>query len=231
MRPMKQLTKGIWAIDGLKMGRSYLIEDRDQLTLIDTSSPVVDNKIVAAIESIGRRLDELRTIIATHYHFDHTGNAAALRERSRAVLCAHRDDAPYIDGRRPWGTGRPNPMARFENMIAPAPYALTLDRELVEGDVLPVAGGLEVFHAPGHTPGSIALYAKERGVLFCGDMFMNVFGLQLPPANSTHDMAQVKHSIARLSQLDFDHALPGHGAPVLSRASEKLRQWSRKWLS
>jgi glyoxylase-like metal-dependent hydrolase (beta-lactamase superfamily II) len=227
---MKQLTKGIWAIDGLKMGRSYLIEDRDELTLIDTSSPVVDDRIVAAIESIGRRVDELRTIVATHYHFDHTGNAGALREHSGAAVMAHAEDAAYIEGRTPWGTGRPNPLARFEHFVAPEPYALTLDRQLVEGDVLPAAGGLEVFHAPGHTPGSIALYAKERGVLFCGDMFMNVFGLQLPPANSTHDMAAVKHSIMRLSQLDFDHALPGHGAPVLSRASEKLRQWSLKWL-
>jgi glyoxylase-like metal-dependent hydrolase (beta-lactamase superfamily II) len=212
------------------MGRSYLIEDRDQLTLIDTSSPMAHGKIVAAIEGIGRRVDEVRTIVGTHYHWDHTGNADALRERSGAAFCAHPEDAPYIDGRMPWGTGRPNPMARFEGMIAPAPYALTLDRELFEGDVLPVAGGLEVFHAPGHTPGSIALYAKERDVLFCGDMFMNVFGLQLPPANSTHDMMQAKRTIARLAQLDFDHALPGHGAPLLSRASEKLRAWSRKWL-
>jgi glyoxylase-like metal-dependent hydrolase (beta-lactamase superfamily II) len=227
---MKQITKGIWAIDGLKMGRAYLIEDRDQLTLIDTSSPVVDGKIVAAIEGIGRRIAELRTIIVTHYHFDHTGNAGALREASGAAICAHPADVPYIDGRTPWGTGRPNPMARFEGIVAPAPFALSIDKQIVEGDVLPSGGGLEVFHASGHTPGSIALYAKEHGVLFCGDMFMNVFGLQLPPANSTHDMAAVKHSIMRLSQLEFDHALPGHGAPVLSRASEKLRQWSRKWL-
>jgi glyoxylase-like metal-dependent hydrolase (beta-lactamase superfamily II) len=121
-------------------------------------------------------------------------------------------------------------MERFERMVAPEPFALSIDKPLVEGDVLSIGGGLEVFHAPGHTPGQIALYAKEHGVLFSGDMFMNVFGLQLPPANSTHDMEQARRSIMRLSQLDFDHALPGHGAPVLSRASEKLRQWARKWL-
>ena len=62
MRRMKKITKGIWAIDDLKsswgrplMGRSYLIEDRDELTLIDTSQPSEDATIVAAIEGIGRR--------------------------------------------------------------------------------------------------------------------------------------------------------------------------------
>ena len=227
---MKQITRGIWAIDGLKTGRSYLIEDRDGLTLIDTSSPDVAGRIIAAIEKIGRRPEELRTIVATHYHFDHTGNVAALRERTGATFCAHPDDAPYIDGRTPWGTGRPNPLARFEHLIAPAPFALKVDRELRDGDVVNAAGGLQVIHAPGHTPGHIALYAKEHRVLFSGDAFGNHLGLMLPISMSTHDMAQAKQSIARLAQLDFDHALPGHGQPLLSRANEKLAQWSRRWL-
>jgi glyoxylase-like metal-dependent hydrolase (beta-lactamase superfamily II) len=227
---MRQITKGIWAIDGLKMGRAYLIEERDQLTLVDTSSPTAAESIVRAIESIGHRVEDLRTIVATHYHYDHTGNAAALRERSGAIFCAHADDAPYIDGRLPWGTGRPHPLDGLMSRLAPAPFAISVDRELDEGDVLPIAGGLEVLHAPGHTPGQIALYSQKLGVLFAGDAFMNAFGLQLPPEASTHDMERARWTVRRLTQLDFDHALPGHGGPVLSRASEKLRQWAAKWL-
>ena len=83
---MKQITRGIWAIEGLKTGRSYLIEGRDGLTLVDTSSPDAAGRIIAAIEKIGRRPEELRTIVATHYHFDHTGNVASLRERTGATF-------------------------------------------------------------------------------------------------------------------------------------------------
>jgi glyoxylase-like metal-dependent hydrolase (beta-lactamase superfamily II) len=121
-------------------------------------------------------------------------------------------------------------LARFEHFTAPAPFALKVDRELRDGDIVDAAGGLQVIHAPGHTPGHIALYAKEHRVLFSGDAFGNYLGLMLPISMSTHDMAQAKRSIARLAQLDFDHALPGHGQPLLSRANEKLSQWSRRWL-
>jgi glyoxylase-like metal-dependent hydrolase (beta-lactamase superfamily II) len=96
--------------------------------------------------------------------------------------------------------------------------------------MIDAAGGLQVIHAPGHTPGHIALYAKERSTLFAGDAFFNTLGLNLPVPMSSHDMTQAKASIRRLSQLHFEHALPGHGAPVLSRASEKLGEWSQRWL-
>jgi glyoxylase-like metal-dependent hydrolase (beta-lactamase superfamily II) len=121
-------------------------------------------------------------------------------------------------------------MDRFEHLVSPPPFALSIDRELVDGDVLPAAAGLEVIHAPGHTPGHIALYSRERRVMFSGDAFGNHLGLMLPISISTHDMPQAKRTIARLAQFDFDHALPGHGQPLLSRANEKLAQWSRKWL-
>lgn len=228
---MKQIVKGVYALEGLKLGRSYLIEDRDGLTLVDSSSPGAAERIVRAIESIGRKPEELRAIIATHYHFDHTGNVAALRERTGATFCAHVDDAPYIEGGTPWGTGRKHPLDRFERRFAPAPFSLAVDRELRDGDTLDAAGGLQVIHAPGHTPGQIALHAKERGVLFSADAFGNYLGLMLPNGSSTHDMGQAKRTIANLAQLNFEHALPGHGAPVLSRASEKLRAWVGKWLS
>jgi glyoxylase-like metal-dependent hydrolase (beta-lactamase superfamily II) len=229
---MRQIVPGIWAIDGLKMGRSYLIADREGLTLIDSSSPDVAERIIAAIESIGRKPEELRTIVATHYHFDHTGNAGALRERTGAKIIAHADDKPYIEGEKPWGTERrENAWERLgERMLGHPHYTLPLDDVVREGDVIPAAGGLRVIHGPGHTPGEIALLAAEHRVLFAGDTFMNIVGLRLPAGGSTHDMAQAKQTIGRLAELDFDHALPGHGAPVLSRASEKLRMWAQKWV-
>lgn len=226
---MKAIARGIYGIDGLKMGRAYIVEDHDGLTLIDTSSPSALNGILGAITALGRRVDDLRTIVATHYHFDHTGNVAALRERSGAAFCAHEADVPYIDGRTPWGKGgEPGALTR---MMSPEPYALTVDRVLRDGDTIDAAGGLTVVHAPGHTPGNIALYARGRSVLFGGDAFMNLLGLQLPPGASTHDMDEAKRTVRKLAALPFDLALPGHGGPIISRASEKLGEWSRRWFA
>lgn len=226
---MDPIAPGVYAIPGLKMGRSYLVEGDGGLALIDTSTGDVSGRIVEAIAAIGHRVDDLRAIVATHYHHDHTGNAARLIERSGAHLCVHEDDVPYVDGTTPWQSMR-RPWS-FLDRFSPAPYRLKVDQVLRDGDALPYAGGLRVVHAPGHTPGHIALHAPERGVLFAGDAIMNTLGLRLPMSMSSHDMDQARVSIARLADLEFDVALPGHGAPILGRASEKVRAWARGWLA
>jgi glyoxylase-like metal-dependent hydrolase (beta-lactamase superfamily II) len=225
---MDPIAPGVYAIPGLKMGRSYLVEGDGGLALIDTSTSDVSGRILDAIAAMGRRPDDLRAIVATHYHHDHTGNAAALVERTGARLCVHEDDVPYVDGTTPW-----QPLRRpwsFLDRFGPVPYRLKVDEVLRDGDVLPYAGGLRVVHAPGHTPGHIALHAPERGVLFVGDAIMNALGLRLPMSMSSHDMDQARTSIPRLAGLEYDIALPGHGAPILGRASEKVRAWARGWL-
>ena len=225
---MDPIAPGIYTIPGLKMGRSYLVEGDGGLALVDTSTSDVAARILDAIAAVGRRPDELRAIVATHYHYDHTGNAAALIERTGARLFVHEDEVPYVDGTMPWMEMH-RPWA-FLDRFGPAPYGLKVDQVLRDGDVLPYAGGLRVIHAPGHTPGHIALHARERGALFAGDALMNTLGLRLPMSMSSHDMNQARASAARLSELEYDIALPGHGAPILGRASEKVRAWARGWL-
>ena len=227
-RRMDQVAPGIYALGGLKMGRSYIVEGDDGIALIDSSSAGVSGRILSAIAATGHRPEDLRAIVATHYHHDHTGNVAALVERTGAQLFVHALDVPYVDGRSPWMPTRPP--FQIVDRFGPKEYSLKVDRVLHEGDVLPFGGGLEVLHAPGHTPGHIALYAKQRRVLFAGDALMNVLGLRLPMSISTHDMAAARTSAKRIAALDYDVALPGHGAPILSQASEKIAAWTEKWL-
>jgi len=226
---LREIVSGVFAISGLKMGRSYLIQgERAEVALIDTSSHDVSERLLAAIEEAGHRPEDLRLIVATHYHLDHTGNAGALRERTGAELCVHADDVPYVDGTTPWMRMRA-PFG-FLDRFAPKPYALNVDRVLRDGDELPFAGGLRVIHAPGHTPGHIALYSRAHRALFTGDALMNAWGLRLPLAMSSHDMGQARRTVGQLAQLEFEVALPGHGAPIIGRASEKIGAWARAWV-
>jgi glyoxylase-like metal-dependent hydrolase (beta-lactamase superfamily II) len=225
---MREVAEGIHTIDGLKQGRAYLIDDGGTLSLIDTSTTTAAARIFEAIASLGRRPEDLRTIIATHYHYDHTGNVATLVERTGAQFLAHIDDAPYIDGRKPW---RHLDIGPFDMTVPESRYyTLKLDRELRTGDVLPIAGGLEVIHTPGHTPGSISLYAREHSALFTGDAIGNWLGLRLPIPMPSHDMDEARRSVHKLAALTYDVALPGHGNPIMSRASEKIGEWARKWV-
>ena len=225
---MDEIAPGIFALSGLKMGRSYLVEGEGGVALVDTSTANASERIVASIEQAGHRVEDLHTIVATHYHYDHTGNAATLIERSGAQLCLHADDAPYVDGRLPWRAAQ-SPFHILDKM-GPKPFNLRVDRILHDGDVLPFAGGVQVIHAPGHTPGHIALYSQERRVLFAGDALMNTAGLHLPLSMSSHDMDAARASVRRLAELDFDIALPGHGTPIIGRANEKIADWAKAWL-
>lgn len=226
---LREIVPGVFAISGLKTGRSYLVEGEGRdIALIDTSTGDVSARILAAIEEAGHRPEDLRLIVATHYHLDHTGNAGALRERTGAELCVHADDVPYVDGTTPWMRMRA-PFGFLDRMAA-KPYALRVDRVLRDGDELPFGGSVRVVHAPGHTPGHIALHSASHRALFTGDALMNAWGLRLPMSMSTHDMGEARRSVRRLAKLEFEVALPGHGAPIIGRASEKIGAWARAWV-
>ncbi len=223
-----EVAPGIFAIRGLRGGRAYIFEDAGTLTLVDSSTGGVADRIIEAIDEIGARPEDLRTIVATHYHHDHTGNVGALIERTGAAFCVHADDEPYVDGRQRWMPMRG--AFSFAERFAPKQYALPVDRTLRNGDTIEHAGDLRVIHAPGHTPGHIALYSQRRSVLFAGDALMNTLGLRLPLAMSSHDMEMAKESARRLADLEYGVALPGHGSPILSEASAKVAEWADTWL-
>jgi glyoxylase-like metal-dependent hydrolase (beta-lactamase superfamily II) len=146
------------------------------LTLIDTGTPGSAAAILQAIESIGHRPEDVREIVLTHFHADHTGSAAELAQRTGATVMAHRADAAVIRWLQP---PAPPDLTELERPLAamlfgdpstlprPQPAAVHVDREVDDGDL--TAGGGAIVAVPGHTPGSIALLVPHLGVLCTGD--------------------------------------------------------------
>jgi glyoxylase-like metal-dependent hydrolase (beta-lactamase superfamily II) len=89
--------------------------------------------------------------------------------------------------------------------------------------VLPVLGGLRVVHTPGHTPGSICLYAERLRLLFTGDVLQVIRGsLTYASAFFSHDHAGARASVERLAALDVDMIALSHYPPWTEDAGGAL---------
>jgi len=179
-------------------------------------------KIVEYIKSLGRDPCEVECIVLTHADFDHSGSAAELKEMTGSEVAIQEGDAlrfSRVMGLKKMGgifTPLLKVMSRIMNFQASKP-----DITLREGDKI---GDLKVIHTPGHTEGSICLY-KPGELIFVGDVLKsNKNGsLELPWRMVTLDMVKAKESLRKISQLQFNILLPGHGRPVLQDAQEKVR--------
>ena len=102
---------------------------------------------------------------------------------------------------------------------------------LQEGDLHVGNWDLQVIHTPGHSPGSICLYWPETKVLITGDVVFNqgVGRTDLPGG----DGGKLKESINRISRLEADYLLTGHGDIVSGRELVKtnFEEIKRVWFA
>ncbi len=136
---LKSLGEGFWSIEE-SFVRSYLLLGKDEGLLIDCGySRSGFDDAVRQITALPIRL------VLTHADHDHTGSFDFYEP-----FMMHPDEISY---------------AKLQGMKWNIPFLPVRD-----GDTIDVAGrSLEVFHLPGHTPGSIVLFDAKQGHLFSGD--------------------------------------------------------------
>ena len=154
----------------------------------------------------------VKHVLLTHLHIDHITSARWLADQTGADVCGSALDASL-------GLELPEQVAHFHLNIQVEP--LKLDRELVDGDTIPLGDELiQVLHVPGHSPGGLAFYLPESALLISGDTIFNgsvgrtdLFG---------GDMAQLLNSIReKIFPLPDETVIAsGHG-PTTTIADEK----------
>ena len=163
----------------------------------------------------GLDLKQLRRIVITHSHLDHTGSLAALKQASGARVLAHEQEVPFLAQTRrlprPAGLG-----GFFFHLVQPlfrSPPA-QVDQALRDGEVISGAG-LRVLHTPGHTPGHICLYHAGLRALFTGDALVNREGkIAGPVPFFSADIGQARASLRRLLNLEVETIYFAHGETV-----------------
>ncbi len=190
--------------------------------LIDTGYPDRGQGVHAGLQALGRSIADVRHIIVTHHHVDHAGNVAVLQAQSGAQVWMHPFDAEQVEqGRalRPSAHCTPgwfNWLAfTLVKWLIPATITpAAVDQMVNDNDVIPVAGGLQVIHIPGHSAGQIALYWPAQHVLFIADALMHRGnGLQLPIV--LEDETAAVNSLVRLERYPFTTLCFGHGPALV----------------
>lgn len=207
---------------------AFAVKGEDgQVTLVDCGLKRAPRRIAAALRTFDSHPSEVTRIVLTHAHADHAGGLARMRGMTGAAVATHEREAAYVrQGRVPardrqtWG-GRL--LTRMPGGFAPT----EVSEEFVDGDLLPVGGGMLVVHTPGHTPGHVSLLHKPTGVLLTGDSIFNVRRLRWPPALFCTDFSLTRQTAWRLAELDYEVAAFTHGPEVRHDAREAVRGFIR----
>jgi glyoxylase-like metal-dependent hydrolase (beta-lactamase superfamily II) len=201
----------------------YIVISGKELAVIDTGTGGNAKKTVEYIQKIGYQPTDVMAIVITHFHMDHTGSAKELKDiLPNAKVAAHEADADYISGKKSLPKPKNLLFRAVSAFIKLEPVAV--DILLKENDKI---AQLTVFHAPGHTPGSIALLDENRKAIFVGDTLRydgeKVTGA---PEQYTLDPTQAKESIQKIAQMSFEIMLPGHGEPLKENASDAVKKFA-----
>ena len=165
----------------------YLLEDEHTRAAAVIDPGGDGARIEAQLRADGA---ELKLILLTHAHFDHTGGVAELH-------AAHPDVPVFL---------HPADAARLGSQVFPPIGAPTVPYG--DGDVVKLGDlDIQVLHTPGHTPGGVCLLVGDA--LFTGDtLFQGSMGRIDFEGGSYED---IMASLARLAHLPGDfRVLPGH---------------------
>jgi glyoxylase-like metal-dependent hydrolase (beta-lactamase superfamily II) len=200
---------------GLGAVNCYLVDTGSGFVLIDTGASNKRAELETELTSAGCTPGKLNLILLTHGDFDHTGNAAYLRDKFGAQTAMHRDDSGMAEqGDMFWNRSSGSTLMR---VIAPILFRFSKtnrfkpDLYLEEGADLGQYGiDAQVLSIPGHSKGSIGILTAS-GDLFCGDLLENSGE---PAINSiVDDAAMADRSIRALMALEIGTVHPGHGRP------------------
>lgn len=191
-----KVLKGIELIQGSNEDSNIYVIDGEIIVDTGTGKLFLEHK-----NEIAEKFDakNIVSIINTHSHFDHTGGNKKFRDWLKASIYCHAMDRDSIE--------KGDTLAK---LFGETPKTVTIDNTIEDGDLIRTKNfSFYVIHTQGHTQGSICLYEKNKKILISGDtLFENGIGRTDFPGGNEKEMI---NSIKKLSNLDINYLLPGHG--------------------
>ncbi len=200
-----KITNDIYQVGGEKYTSSedaavYLIKADESAAVIDAGCGPSAEQIVQNIRECGVDPEQVKYLLLTHCHFDHTGGASALKELLQCQIVAHELDAGFLE------TGDNTVTAAKWYSAAIQPFSA--DRKLTQSseDIQIDGMTIKALHTPGHSPGSVVYLAESEGlkVLFGQDVHGPIINAILS------DKDDYLKSLNLLLSLEADILCEGH---------------------
>jgi glyoxylase-like metal-dependent hydrolase (beta-lactamase superfamily II) len=188
------------------------VETPRGLLLVDVGLASQFDDLKRALSDRGHSLSDAWAVLLTHQDGDHAGALSRVMDEAAPVVLAHRDAAPYVDGRE-------HPLKGPDDDRYPP---VGVDVELTDGATLRTdVGAMEVVETPGHTPGHASLYFPDERFLLAGDaLTADGEGVAGPPEEFTLDLVEATRSVGVLADYRTDSILCYHGGPVEADADD-----------
>jgi glyoxylase-like metal-dependent hydrolase (beta-lactamase superfamily II) len=203
MKLEKDLYAYLWQNPYENNCNTYLI--RGEVTvLIDPGHSRHVPNLFNQMDQDGVSPEEINLIILTHCHPDHFEGLEIFMDKPLKIAMSQEEERYLRE------TGK----YLFE-MMNQTPPEFRIDFYLKEGDLHLSNKVFYIYQTPGHSPGSLSIHWPERKVLFTGDLvfYGGVGRTDFLEGNSK----LLKESIERISSLELELLLPGHGELVMGR--------------
>ncbi len=214
-----RITENIYLVGSLQLGISgrwdshvYLVKGPDGLVLIDAGGGTDGEKIFENIRREGFDPRDIKALLLTHVHFDHSCGAAEVRERTGCKVYISGNTRELLER----GTAEEAGLDKaIEKGIYPDGFQFrncTVDQAVQDGDVIESAGlEFTAISVDGHSLDSICYLVEINGSrdLFCGDVLFygGVIGLINAPGST---MEGYRQDLAKLAGSNIDGLYPGH---------------------
>jgi hydroxyacylglutathione hydrolase len=208
MNVFNNLHAFVWQSMTANNCNAYFI-DGPARVLIDPGHSRLFDHVVGGLKQLGLAIKDIDVLICTHAHPDHI-EAVQLFKDIPTRFTLHEEEWQWAVT-----IGKQMSAAFGIDMDAIMP-----DFFLREGNLSLDGLEMDVFHTPGHSPGSITLYWPLQKALFSGDLvFKEGLGRTDLPGG---DGSKLKDSIKRLTGLEVEWFLPGHGEII--SGTDKVRK-------
>lgn len=144
----------------------YLIKCEGHGALVDAGCGKDTGQLFKNLSACGLQPQDIEYLLVTHCHYDHTGGAKEVRDRTGCRIVAHERDAPFLEQ----GDNRVTAAKWYGAVMNPFQVDVKLAGK--KNQITLGTKTIEALHVPGHSPGSLVYVMESEGkkVLFGQDV-------------------------------------------------------------